>query len=618
MKTYKLLIGILMPSLFSAAPLGAQSSLSDPYEIMLMNKEAVGGLDKLKAETSSYVEADISLGGLQGTVKTWSQYPIYQRQDLDLKVFKSTSGDNGTDRWSVDANGQAQFLRDEEQIKRRELAKLNADYDYLDRNSATFELEYRGVTQVGEADCYSVLTKNTINNDSTLTFINKTTFMVEKETSYTPDEETHTLFTDYRRINGILRSFHQEITTLPVNQEVSVQVTRYEVNIETNARIFEPDGEDRRDFRFVSGDRIEDVPFEYILDHIFVPVTLGCKERSWFLDTGAGMTVIDSSFAAELGLTFEGELTGQGTGNTVSFSFVKLPPMSLKGIEIDEQTVASIDIRSILQKAGLKAVGILGYDFISRFVIKVDYANRTLSLYDPDTFEYDGTGVALAAPLVGNNMTVRATVDGTYTGNWQLDMGAGGNSFHYPFANSNGFLERGGIENISFGAGGELYVKDLKFKGFEIGGHVVDNPVFAIPQKATAGAFGGGDLIGNIGNSFLRHFTLYLNYSKQELIVERGGDFSRTFPPPKSGLQIMFDSDSNYEIINVSSNTPAESSGFEAGDKLLSINGIAVENFKGLESIGDLMSAPAGTRYTAVVLRGNVEKELTLELRDIY
>ena len=68
----------------------------------------------------------------------------------------------------------------------------------------------------GGIDCYVVKTTNTINHDSTLSFFNPTSFLMEKAIEYTPDEETHTLYSDYREVGGILRAFHQEINTLPI------------------------------------------------------------------------------------------------------------------------------------------------------------------------------------------------------------------------------------------------------------------------------------------------------------------------------------------------------------------------------------------------------------------
>ena len=62
--------------------------------------------------------------------------------------------------------------------------------------------------------------------------------MIEKEISYTPDEETHTLFSDYRNVNGAMKAFHQIVTTLPTKQVVSVQINKYETNITIDKNLF--------------------------------------------------------------------------------------------------------------------------------------------------------------------------------------------------------------------------------------------------------------------------------------------------------------------------------------------------------------------------------------------
>jgi PDZ domain/Aspartyl protease len=596
----------------------AEGELTDPYEIFERHLDAIGGFEKVKAEITSYLETEIEVAGLQGTIKAWSMFPIYERQDIDLKIFTQSTGDNGEYKWSTDANGKLQIHKDEDLLIRRELQKLTAEYENLNRNSSTFVLIYNGMEKVGEIDCYVVKTTNNINTDSSLTFFNMSNFLIEKSISYTPDSESHTLYTDYRDVQGLLRSFHQEVLTLPTNQEVSVQITKYESNIEIDHALFEPPGEDVRDFLFTEGNSVEDVPFEYIFGHIFLKVNVGCKEKLWFLDSGAGMSVIDSSFADELDLDTDGDLKAKGAGNTVSFSFVKLPPFSLKGIQFEEQTIGSINLKNLLQKTGLEAVGVLGYDFMSRFVTKIDYANKTISFYDPETFEYSGDGKILDAPVKGSLLSVPATIDGKYTGRFRLDLGAGGNAIHYPFAKENGLLDKEGVGGISLGAGGEMYSKSAQFNSMEIAGFSVDKPVIEIPQDDLAGGFGDTELIGNIGNSFLRHFTIFLDYERQQLIVEKGDNYQREFSKGKSGVQIMYDEDNNFEVIYVAKNTPGSKAGFKKGDIVLAINDIDVDNFNGLTAIRQLWRADVGTEYKFVVLRDGDKKNLKLILENIY
>ena len=165
------------------ASVQAEGDITDPYEIFNRHIEAIGGLEAVKAETTSYVESELSVAGLNGTVHSWSKTPIFSREDVDLKVLTQSGGDNGQFRWTVDANGQLQIHKDEHLLKRRELARKTAVFEYLDPNSSVFDLSFAGLEKVGEIDCYVVKTRNSINDDSSLTYFNVSSFMMEKSIS---------------------------------------------------------------------------------------------------------------------------------------------------------------------------------------------------------------------------------------------------------------------------------------------------------------------------------------------------------------------------------------------------------------------------------------------------
>ncbi|MDD3730782.1 MAG: aspartyl protease family protein [candidate division Zixibacteria bacterium] len=616
MKSYFFSFCLLIIPVFLNPGIFAHDNLTNPYDIMNDYIKAVGGLEKLKAETSSYTEGTLTVASMEGTFKNWKKIPQLNRTEVDLKVFTQTSGDNGRFNWVQDANGKVQVIKDENTMKRREINRLSELYEYLNPDSRYFRLSFEGHEKINDSDCYIVKIANTINDDITLNYINSTSFLLVKTINKSPDNENHTVYSDFRDINGIKVAFHQESVTLPLEQKQSIQLTKYISNLEIDPALFEPPGEDVKDYEFTDGENAENIPFMFIENHLYIMVNIRGKERMWCLDTGAGMSVIDTEFARELGLKLEGELKGQGAGQHIDVTFTTLPEYSLKGIRFSEQKVAAIEVRSIFKKWGLEVDGILGYDFLSRFIIKVDYANELLSFYSPDNFKYTGFGVVLDAPLVGNTFSVPATVDGKYSGQWSVDLGAGSNSFHYPFAEKHEFIKLPSIERLGMGAGGTFQERMAKFKTIELAGFVVREPLIDFPLEKK-GAFRRSEEIGNLGNSLFRHFILYLDYKDQRMIIEKGADFDRGFPTDKSGLQLVVSDNDEITVLCAPKNTPAGKAGIIAGDVVKTINDIDVKNFKSIITIREMFKEKAGTTYKIGIMHEGQPKEIKLTLNEL-
>jgi len=608
----------VMLVLLSCLSLYAGADLKDPYQILNKHFEAVGGLDKIKAEKSRYMEATISLAGMNGTVRQWGAEPNLSREELDLKVFTQTSGDNGEFAWTVDMNGKLQINKDEHTLKRREVAGLRAAFDHIDPESENFSVTFEGVEKVGDAECYVLKTSNNINDDITYEYFDTGTFYAVKTLEKLPDTETHVMHSDYREVDGLIKPFAQDIEVLPIGQKMSVRIEKYEINPEVDPALFEPPQEDAADYEFTGGGNFETVPFEYIGNHLYIMVNIDGKERSWVLDSGAGVTCISKSYAKELGLEAEGELKGSGAGNVVEFAFATLPPFSIGGIKFDAQQAAVLDISMFFDRFNLDVAGIMGYDFLSRFTTKVDYANRMLTFYDPEEFIYSGDGNVIDAAIQGRMFTAPVTVDGKYIGRCTIDLGAGSDNINYPFAKKHGLLDKKGIEKYGMGAGGEFREKRAKFETIEFGGFTIDDPLMDMPLDELEVGFGSEEAMGNLGNTLFRHFNLYLDYKNQQMIVEKGGDFDKKFPTDNSGLQIWFNDDDQYEVWHVSPGTPGDKAGFAKGDVIESINGIGMKYFDGYFAVTDLLREPPGTEYEIAIIRDGENKKLKLKLKDLF
>ncbi len=599
----------------------ALAEITDPYQILNRQYDAVGGLEKVKAQTTSYIEADIELvgTGLQGKIKSWSQIPIMQRAEADLTIFQQTSGDNGEFSWMVDMNGKLQINRDSVSLVRRELSLLAAEYEFLNPESKYYTVSYEGLESIDSIECYTIKTTNTLNDDYSIQYIDASTFLTYKTKSYTPSGESHSVNTDYRDVNGVLMPFKTETTNYPTKMVQIIQITKAEANIEIDPALFQPPGEDVKDFKFVNGRDAIDIHFEYIENHIYLPMEVGGVTRLWVLDSGAGMTVITKKFANELGLEIEGNIKGKGVGNLVDVSFTNLPEFSLPGLNFNSQKVAVIEISNLFHKwLGLDVAGIIGYDFLSRLVVKVDYANELLSFYNPDEFEYRGFGKVIDAPLSGNMFHVPLTVDGEYGGKWNLDLGAGGMSFHHPFAKKHGFLDKKGVKKLGGGAGGTVESQVLMFDEIEFGGYKLQNIPISMPLEEGEGAFASSELSGNAGNTVFEHFILYLDYKREQVIIEKGDYFGKLFPRDNSGLNVLNTADNELEVEYISENSPAEKAGFMAGDIIISVNGINAEFLGGIRAVNKMLEAEPDTKYTIVVDRDGKEEKLKIKLADLF
>jgi hypothetical protein len=604
----------------AAAVTAAGAQLTDPYEILEEHYAAVGGLERLRAQESIHFVADISTAGLSGTYEHWELRPDRSRDDVDLGVLTHTEGDNGATAWVLDTNGRLRIERDPNALDRREGERRLALFEHLDPVSDTFTITILGTREIEGDLCYTLRVDSTIDNAVRVWFISTSSFLMRRSEINHPDAQEHIVYSDYRDVDGVIRPFRQDVTIQPVGQEQTILTTLFETGIEIDAALFDPPEGVARDYVFTDGGDRAEVPFRFIENHVFVPVTINGRESLWIVDSGASVTVIDNGYAEELGLPLSGEVLAQGATTTVELAFTTLPPFAVGGIEFQEQQVAALDFVGLfLRLSDLEVLGILGYDFLSRFVTGVDYANEVLTFHDPETFEYEGDGTVLNAPLTDNLFRAEAIVDGVYEGRWMLDLGAGGNFFQTPYAMAHGLGRRDGVLGVIHGAGGRGLRRRALYETIEFGGHTVERPEISTADfdLDAETELVEGQIAGNLGNTLFRHFVLYLDYVRQQVIVEKGEDFGKDFPTDRSGLQ-LWRPEYACEVLYASPGTPADEAGFREGDIVVAINGVDIDRVGDLLEIRELLREEPGTAHVFDIDRDGETMELTLVLRDLH
>jgi len=594
----------------------------DPYAILERHIEAMGGWQAIDSHRAVHYKGTLVLEGtgLDGTIENWTVVPDKSRQEFDIKVIRQVSGDNGQFAWRVDQNGKLQIARDEATLKERQLSVRTATRDHMKRGSDVFTVTYDRQDTAAGSTCHVLTTTNTINGFVWHDFYDTTAFLQIKSILVKPDGEVHTVNRDYRVIEGVPYAFTVEQLELPTGQRTTIRLESVEVNQPMDPSLFEPPQEQARDFRFPPGTACVDVPFQFTERHVYLPLTIGGKTSLWILDSGAGITVIEKELATELGLPQEGKMVGQGATTTAEFSFSVLPSFEIAGLQFDSQKVAVFSINDLMRKVlGLEIGGILGYDFLSRLVTKVDFAHEMLTFCDPDSFVYEGDGVMLDAPLSKSNMLqIPLTVDGQYGGLWDLDLGAGGMTFFYPYAEAHGLLSRPGISRIGFGAGGGQEGTTAQFDSLTIAGFTITKPLIEIPSEKGTGAFASAEITGNAGNDILSRFTLFLDYKRERVIVEKGADFDAEMPVDRSGLQLILGEGGRVEVMTVAPGAPGADAGIQKGDVVVSIDGKNPESLGGILGLREMLRAPAGTRYELSLTREGEPRTALLTLANLY
>jgi len=169
-----------------------------------------------------------------------------------------------------------------------------------------------------------------------------------------------------------------------------------------------------------------------------------------------------------------------------------------------------------------KFAGVIGYDFISNFPLKIDYSNKDLIFYNPSSFIPPDSDLSVDFEFFMKIPAIKADYAGQ-AGKFIVDLGnSSGLILHGPFVNKYNLKEtfsdieemKGGITGV--GGTSETYAA--------IGGEFLLGPVkiestpLMVAQSET-GLVESTVIDGNIGNLLLEKFTIILDYLNKKIYI---------------------------------------------------------------------------------------------------
>ncbi len=612
-----------LAALLLAAPSARAAVTPEAKPVLERCLQAAGGqavLDVRSLHTRSTIEAFM----MKGVIEAWTVRPDRYLTRFEIGPIKVSMGVDGPAGWRTDPGGKVMKLDGKDLEEAQGGAWFDSDA-YLLPDQAGGSVTYVG-QESDSTGSYAVLELTPPVGRARTAYFDRKTGLVAKTISKNDQQTAITRLGDYRPVGPRMMSFHSstEIVGQPMNA-IQVTLDSVWVNEELPAELFASPS-DQGAVRYLKTPGLARLPFEYQARHVWLRASVNDGPPADFIfDTGASMTVIDSAYAAKIGLRTEGLQQGQGAGATGSASFAALSSLTVAaadgdGVEVKDPRVAVLSVNSILAPYFWRdCAGVIGYDFINRFVNELDFDGRLLTLRDPKTFQYAGQGTAIPMTVAGHTPVVTLKLDDGITGDFRVDVGSGSTvDLHTPFVKKHDLMARAGrgVDLLGGGFGGTFTTRMVRMKKLEIGPYSWADPVVSLSQ-ATVGAFTSEDYAGNIGNRLLERFKVTLDYERRQMWLEPGRLYARRDPMSLSGIQLVRHADT-VKVATVLAGSAAEKAGLRADDVVETLDGRPVLEL-GFEGVAAILDEGAeGSTHTLAVVRAGKAKRIKLTLTQLF
>jgi hypothetical protein len=169
------------------------------------------------------------------------------------------------------------------------------------------------------------------------------------------------------------------------------------------------EAEGSADSRIISGSESVVVPVSVEAGEVIVDVSInGRGPFPMMFDTGAEDAVTPET-AAALGLNTEGTGTARDSGgSSLSIAFTRVAAVRVGAAEMTDQPFAVLPLPRYLTDRGNRPsiAGFIGHELLTRFVVRLNYDDGTLTLRPERDFRYEGKGIRV--PLGFNAKTPAA------------------------------------------------------------------------------------------------------------------------------------------------------------------------------------------------------------------
>lgn len=374
--------------------------------------------------------------------------------------------------------------------------------------------------------------------------------------------------------------------------------------------------------QFAAGHSALNIPFELIANIVVVKVRVNnSKSMKFMFDTGASGSLLSTRSAAALNLKSAGDAKVTGVGGSAEGSFATGVSLSVPGVKVLNQRLFLMPLDFPFCEAK-DIEGILGYDFMKEFVVEINYATLTISLFDAASYQDKGHGEVFPLIIKGTpRIRGRIALPGKpeVEALFEIDTGSDGVlTLNSPFVKRHNLLSEltAQVANSDIGMGGESERIDARLGHLQLGRFKFDKPIVGFSTAGEGeGSMAVEDNDGPLGNEIMRRFKVTIDDSRKRMRLEPNAHLSDPFESDMSGIVIDADGTNCrvFKIAGVAENSPAAKAGILAGDEIVAIDGKPANQFTSA-GIEKLLLLDGATR-SLTLRRDGKERVVIIKLR---
>lgn len=366
------------------------------------------------------------------------------------------------------------------------------------------------------------------------------------------------------------------------------------------------------------------IPFENHNNLIIIPVQIGGSIRSNFiLDSGARGTVLIEKVIGDLldfDYTTEYTVAGAGTQGAVTAYRAENVTLSVDGLNCNPTDIFVLerDYLELPKYLGIEVQGIIGSRFFQDLVVKIDYEDSELEVYDPAKFKAPRryTGFELekrqSKPYILGQMRIREGAQDT--ARFLLDTGASHALLVEMNEENEIALPEEYIESsLGRGLSGDIPGYLGRVHTFSLGEFQLNEVITSFTARYSKIQRKGR--VGTIGGELLSRFSVIMDFPQGMLFLKPDDKYRKKFDFNMSGMQLeAFGEDYDRVMVDyVRKDSPAAEAGIQTGDEILKINWIWIDMYS-LSHVYSILRSREGRTIRLKILRNGEKMRIKFDL----